>query len=596
MWFFRHISLRTQLVALMAVLMLLGVAGIAWATAQSSKSALVGRIDDGLRSAYSTLDSSMQSSLEDGSKDPDAPGETAPIYAALYDDDGKLLVEKSAYQMDDHPAIGKVLPSDVNSHERVPYTVPGTEARSRGWRVLVVSSSAANETVLVAAPLKDTVDTVERATASILVTGTLATMLMSMVGYAIVTRAFRPLRRVERTAAAIAQGELSRRVEEYPIETEVGRLSYSLNAMLSQIETAFRAMGASEEKMRRFIQDASHELRTPLVTIRGYSELYRHGGIPEGEPLDQAMGRIESEAKRMSQLVEDLLTLARLDEERPLQPEPVDLLVLAADAVADAAVNAPDRRVRLVGLDGARPEPAPTMGDEAKLRQVVVNLMTNALRYTPEGTPIEVAVGVRPVMEGRSDAVLAVIDHGNGIPEADARRIFERFYRADSSRQRETGGTGLGLAIVAAIAKQHDGGVRLSDTAGGGATMSLHVPYVPGAETSSELLQVEDAPESEPRTEPETATGVLQRLRAVTRKASEATRRVGEATRKATDGHRHDKRRHGKGRGTGQEAGDGSGADGEGGPEPDGRRDAARASDQTSTRDTEPGADPGSDD
>jgi hypothetical protein len=222
--------------------------------------------------------------------------------------------------------------------------------------------------------------------------------------------------------------------------------------------------------------------------------------------------------------------------------------------------------------------------------------MTNALRYTPEGTPIEVAVGVRPVMEGRSDAVLAVIDHGNGIPEADARRIFERFYRADSSRQRETGGTGLGLAIVAAIAKQHDGGVRLSDTAGGGATMSLHVPYVPGAETSSELLQVEDAPESEPRTEPETATGVLQRLRAVTRKASEATRRVGEATRKATDGHRHDKRRHGKGRGTGQEAGDGSGADGEGGPEPDGRRDAARASDQTSTRDTEPGADPGSDD
>jgi two-component system OmpR family sensor kinase len=187
------------------------------------------------------------------------------------------------------------------------------------------------------------------------------------------------------------------------------------------------------------------------------------------------------------------------------------------------------------------------------LRQVVLNLMTNALRYTPEGTPIEVAVGVRPVMEGRSDAVLAVIDHGNGIPEADARRIFERFYRADSSRQRETGGTGLGLAIVAAIAKQHDGGVRLSDTPGGGATMSLHVPYVPGAEVSPERPRTVSPPEAEPGAEPESATGVLRRLRSVTRRASEATRRVGEATRKATEGHRHDKRKRSKDDGSASE-------------------------------------------
>jgi two-component system OmpR family sensor kinase len=546
MWFFRHISLRTQLVALMAVLMMLGVAGIAWATGQSTKSALVGRIDESLRSSYSALDASLQTALREDDDTPEAPGASARIYAALYSEEGKLLVDKSAFQIDDRPRLGQVLPEDVSSHQRVPFTVRGNDGGSRGWRVLMVDSSAEGNTIAVAAPLKDTVDTVERGTASILVTGTLATMLMSMVGYAIVTRAFRPLRRVERTAGAIAQGELSRRVEEYPIETEVGRLSYSLNAMLSQIETAFRAMGASEEKMRRFIQDASHELRTPLVTIRGYSELYRHGGIPQGEALDQAMGRIESEAKRMSQLVEDLLTLARLDEERPLQSEALDLLVLAGDAVADAAVNAPDRRVRLVGLDGAPPVSAPTVGDEAKLRQVVVNLMTNALRYTPEGTPIEVAVGVRPVIEGHSDAVLAVVDHGPGIPEEDVHRIFERFYRSDASRQRGTGGTGLGLAIVAAIAKQHDGGIRLTETPGGGATMSLHVPYVqpsPGDEVGSPVLPEPEVPTPG---EPEASTGVLQRLRGLTRKASEATRRVGEATRRGAEGHRGDGTRGGE--------------------------------------------------
>ncbi|MGO1320925.1 MAG: ATP-binding protein [Galactobacter sp.] len=544
MWiFFRHISLRTQLVALMAVLMMLGVAGIAWATAQSSKQALVGRIDDGLRSAYANVDSSLQSKLD---KDADAaqiPAEAPPaMYAALFDDDGKLLTDLTTYQTDDSPALKQVRPSDVEKHERVPYTVRGTEPGSRGWRVLMVDSSSEVRTVVVAAPLQDTVDTVERATSSILVTGTLATMLMSMVGYAVVTRTFRPLRRVERTAAAIAQGELSRRVEEYPIETEVGRLSYSLNAMLSQIETAFRAMGASEEKMRRFIQDASHELRTPLVTIRGYSELYRHGGIPQGEPLDQAMGRIESEAKRMSQLVEDLLTLARLDEERPLQSEPLDLLVLAGDAVADANVNAPDRKVRLVGLDGAPLTSASTVGDEAKLRQVVVNLMTNALRYTPDGTPIEIAVGTRPVMEGRSDAVLAVVDHGNGIPEEDAQRIFERFYRSDASRQRGTGGTGLGLAIVAAIAKQHDGGIRLSETPGGGATMSLHVPYVPMDPVDHQVVVERPAGPADEPEEPSTNTGVLQRLRGLTRKAGDATRRVGEVGKKAAESRKHEKR------------------------------------------------------
>lgn len=473
----RHISLRSQLVALMAVLMMLGIIATAWGTAQSTRTALVDRIDSELRSSYADLGSGLEAAVNRGdSTVTGTSGRTTELYGALYDTQGELLLSKPALGSRDTPDLSTVTEQTVTDHHRSPFTVPGSQTGSRGWRVLAVTAGSGSGAVVVALPMAETVENVDRATGSILLAGTLATMVMSMIAYAVTTRAFRPLRKVERTAASIAQGDLTQRVEEYPIETEVGRLSYSLNAMLAQIEAAFRSKQASEEKMRRFIQDASHELRTPLVTIRGYSELYRHGGIPQGEPLDQAIGRVESEAKRMSQLVEDLLTLARLDEERPLDSAPVDLLVLANDAVADATVNAPERRVRLVGLDGAPPHSAPTVGDEAKLRQVVVNLMTNALRYTPEGSPIEVAVGVRPVIAGRSDAVLAVVDHGPGIPPADAQRIFERFYRADSSRHRETGGTGLGLAIVAAIAKQHDGGIRLGETPGGGTTMSLHLP------------------------------------------------------------------------------------------------------------------------
>lgn len=476
----RRVSLRTKLVALMAVLMMAGIMVTAWGTAQTTKAALMGQVDADLRSNRTELADAMDYAVAQGLQDMSSSSQrTFDYYGALYDEHGTKIFENGRLGATSVPVLPAVTPAQVEEQNRQPFSVRGTGPASRGWRVLAVPDTSTHAaSMVIAYPLDATVDIVDRSSASILLTGTLATMVVSMIAYAVTTRAFRPLLRVERTASAIAAGDLTQRIEEYPIETEVGRLSWSLNQMLAQIESAFRAKAASETKMRRFIQDASHELRTPLVTIRGYSELYRHGGIPQGEPLDSAIGRIEGEAKRMSQLVEDLLTLARLDEERPLDSSELDLLVLANDAVADARVNAPEREVRLVGIDGTLPMSAPTFGDEARLRQVIVNLMTNALRYTPEGSPIEVGVGVRPVIEGRSDAVLAIIDHGPGIPEADAARIFERFYRADSSRHRETGGTGLGLAIVAAIASQHDGSIRLSETPGGGTTMALHVPLV----------------------------------------------------------------------------------------------------------------------
>lgn len=228
--------------------------------------------------------------------------------------------------------------------------------------------------------------------------------------------------------------------------------------------------------MRRFVADASHELRTPLVTIRGFSELYRHGALQGDEDVATAMGRIESEAKRMGALVEDLLVLARIDEQRPLQKKPIDLLILGNDAAVDARASSSKRKVTVIGLDSGPAANAPVVGDEARLRQVIANLMANALRYTPEVSPLEVAIGVS-IQPGNRYSTLQIRDHGPSIDEATAPRIFERFYRAESSRNRDTGGSGLGLAIVAAIVSSHQGQVRFSKTEGGGATMTVQLPY-----------------------------------------------------------------------------------------------------------------------
>jgi len=208
------------------------------------------------------------------------------------------------------------------------------------------------------------------------------------------------------------------------------------------------------------------------------------------------MGRIESEAKRMGAMVEDLLLLARIDEQRPLQQKPADLLLLAHDAVVDTQASDRSRVISLRGLDGGSGAPAPVLGDEAKLRQVIGNLVGNALRYTPEGTPIELAVGVRTDPDGARRSVIEVRDHGPGVPEDEAARIFERFYRADTSRTRETGGSGLGLAIVAAIVGSHSGTVRVQPTEGGGATLVVSLPYLDEAEATETTEAAEAAVEA----------------------------------------------------------------------------------------------------
>ncbi|VXC43797.1 HAMP domain protein [Arthrobacter sp. 9AX] len=386
-----------------------------------------------------------------------------------------------------HPDISSITVEQAQSRGGVPYQVRGTDGEN--WRVVAVTVQTNQTTavVVIGLSLQGVDDVLKHATLVVTGVGLLTLLLASLIASWTVSRAFRPLARVEKTAAAIAAGDLSRRVEVENPGTELGRLSSSLNAMLAHIETAFAARTASEARMRRFAADASHELRTPLVTIRGFSELYRHGALATDEDVATAMGRIESEAKRMGSMVEDLLLLARLDEQRPLQQKPVDLQLIAHDAVVDTQASSRSRVISLVGLDGGSAAPAPALGDEAKLRQVVGNLVGNALRYTPENTPIELAVGVRRSEDGRQRSVVEVRDHGPGISEEDASKVFERFYRADTSRTRETGGSGLGLAIVAAIVGSHGGSVRVQNTDGGGATLVVSLPQredAPGSAAS----------------------------------------------------------------------------------------------------------------
>jgi two-component system OmpR family sensor kinase len=378
-----------------------------------------------------------------------------------------------------HPAISNISAAEARVRQQVPYQVSGTDGHS--WRVValsVVDSDERTAVVVIGLPLAPVDSVMEHAVLVVVGVGLLTLVLAFLIATWSISRSFRPLARVEKTAAAIAAGNLSRRVEIENPSTEVGRLGSSLNAMLAHIEAAFAARMASEERMRRFAADASHELRTPLVTIRGFSELYRHGALSTPEDVATAMGRIESEAKRMGTMVEDLLLLARIDEQRPLARKPVDLLLLAHDAVVDTQASDRNRTISLTGLDGGPATAAPVLGDEAKLRQVVGNLVGNALRYTPAGTPIELAVGVRMAQDGARHSLMEVRDHGPGVPEEEAARIFERFYRADTSRTRETGGSGLGLAIVAAIVGSHSGTVRVEKTDGGGATLVVNLPYL----------------------------------------------------------------------------------------------------------------------
>ena len=318
----------------------------------------------------------------------------------------------------------------------------------------------------------------------------------------LVTTTFLPLAEVEQTALEIARGDTSKRIMVASPHTEVGHLGQSLNVMLDRLDGSLEDQARTIERMRRFIGDASHELRTPLVSVRGYAELYRMGALQEQEQVGQAMERIEKEAIRMTSLVEDLLALARLDERRPLVLTSLPLNRLAQDAALDAGAQAPDREVTVIE-DPSNPS---VIGDDHKVRQLLTNLIGNAMRHTPEGSPIEIIVSTPEAAPGeRPVARFEIADHGEGVPEQIRDKIFGRFWRADSSRNRETGGSGLGLAIVQSIVDAHHGRVSVHDTPGGGATFRVDLPGSPPAPITGETAAIQTAPIARPAQAPEAA-------------------------------------------------------------------------------------------
>jgi signal transduction histidine kinase len=296
-----------------------------------------------------------------------------------------------------------------------------------------------------------------------------------VTGFWLIRASLAPLRHIERTAESIAAGDLSRRVPDYRPRTEVGRLAAALNTMLGRIEAAYRARAegelraqGSQERMRQFVADASHELRTPLTSIRGFADFHaQQGNAADRAETNRLMGRIRQEATRMGKLVDDLLLLAHLDEQRALDLRPVDLSSLAADAVQDLRILHPGRRLAM----RAEPEPVIVNADEARVRQVIANLLSNALHHTPPGTPIDVSVRV-----GSGEARLTVADEGPGMSQWQAERVFERFYRGDPARSRASGGSGLGLSIVAALVSAHGGRSGVDTAPGHGCSFHIWLP------------------------------------------------------------------------------------------------------------------------
>jgi two-component system OmpR family sensor kinase len=485
--------LRVKLIVAVLTLVTVALALVSLASVTALRSYLVGRLDDQLMLVAPRFAGELPAA---GLRVGRQLGPPSPFLVQLRDATGAVDGAPGANLLDEGQGQPR-LPDDAawfQTHMGTPVTVPATEGGGH-WRVLVQPrQDGSGGSVVVAAGLAGIESAVGWVWRIDLLVGLGVLLAMAGVGVAMVRASLRPLVEMEQTAEAIAAGDLTQRVPDHDPRTEVGRLAATLNSMLTQIEAAFRARAASEttarrseERMRRFVADASHELRTPLTTIRGFAELYRQGASRKPGELDRLLRRIEDQAAGMGLLVEDLLLLARLDQQRPLDRRPVDLLALATEAVNDARAVAPDRRIQLqLGADddGAAGGPLVVLGDEDRLRQVIANLMSNALTHTPAGSPIELRAGTHPG-DGADHAAIEVVDHGQGLSRQQAERVFERFYRADPARSHAAGGTGLGLSIVAALVAAHGGTVEVSSVPGQGTRFRVLLPLDPGTDDLS---------------------------------------------------------------------------------------------------------------
>jgi two-component system OmpR family sensor kinase len=390
-----------------------------------------------------------------------------PFWFADLDQNGNVRYQRGGPLTPGEPTpdLSGVTLAKVRSESGRVFGVPAQHGGS-GFRVRAVERPDGTITA-VAISLQSADATVHRLEMITWLVALIVLAVLFVLAAIAVRIGLKPLDVVERTAEDIAAGDLSRRVPEGPPGTEIGRLSTTLNGMFAQIESAFTAREHSETTLRQFIADASHELRTPLTTVRGYAELARKGALPDEPTRQRAMGRIESEATRMGVLVDDLLLLAYLDQQRPLKVMTVDLGALATDAVADARVRDPQRPIRY----DAPSRPIEVDVDPDRFRQVLANLLGNALTHTPDGTPVTVTLTTAD-----GTARLTVADQGPGLPPEQVARLFERFYRADPSRSRARGGTGLGLAIVEAVVQASGGTVTCTSSVGAGTSFVITLP------------------------------------------------------------------------------------------------------------------------
>jgi two-component system, OmpR family, sensor kinase len=479
-------SLRARLIAGLLIVAAAGLVALAAITYAEQRSFLLDRTDQQARNASPAIGHALDGAgvpgggaehrparggggpggpppRGDGDEGGPSPNLPPGTYGERRDASGKPLGHV-ALSYGETDAAAPDLPARLPEGELL--TVGSNGGSGLRYRVLATNEPFSSSTTVVAVPLRDVDQTLSRlALVEALVIGAIL-LALGLVAFFVVRLGLRPLDRMGDTAGAIAAGDLSRRVSPATPKTEVGRLGLALNAMLGRLEEAFAERQASEDRLRRFLADASHELRTPLASIRGYAELHRIGALSDPAEAERAMRRIEDESSRMGVLVEDLLTLARLDEVRDPVRDDVDLVEIARDAVQDARATAPARSIELE--DGG---PAVVPGDSHQLRQVLGNLVRNALVHTPPGTPIEISVG-----PSGNEAVLAVRDHGPGLPNGNADALFDRFWRAEGGRERGRAGAGLGLAIVAAIAQAHGGSVSAGNAEGGGAVFTLRLP------------------------------------------------------------------------------------------------------------------------
>jgi two-component system OmpR family sensor kinase len=456
------VAIRTKIAAAMAVLLIVAVAVIGFVTVQIVSDKLTAQVDQNLRDY-----------AEQGLRSPPptdaAEGIGYSEFALLfYNEEGDRVEEQYAGYTEMPYALPDV---DAPTTYGDFFTVHSTDGEVTYRAVTFRFSGAVHGVfgsydVVIATSMKDVVATSATLTRTVVITGVAVAVIGIVAAWIITRRGLRVVDHMVTDAEMVASGSLDHRITAADPRTEMGRLSSALNRMVSRLTAAIAERDRQHGRLRQFVADAGHELRTPLTAIGGYVQLYQSGAAAEGEKLDRAMDRIGSENARLAKLVDDLMVLSRLDEEVGGDRELVELTQLAQDAVDDAEVADPTHPVALHAAHAVT-----VVANEGQLRQVLVNLLTNARVHTPQGTPIDVTVGVE-----QGWAVMRVHDHGPGIPAEHRQKVFDRFYRADPSRSRATGGSGLGLSIVSSIVAAHGGQIRLDSQPGEGTRVEVRLP------------------------------------------------------------------------------------------------------------------------